>query len=148
MKKKTATTARMSSVLSSRRSRGPGWLVSMASAQAHLLPDFGHGRLGDRADALGPGGEDLVDGGRVGHQLEVALAGTLVARDDPVGQHLLHVDAAGPGGALALPQRLVVVAEGPLELAHVADLGPARVGAQDPLRGGDHGHDLLWGALR
>src|SRR6478752_4776446 len=100
MKKKTATTARMSSALSSRRSRGPGWLVSMASAQAHLLPDFGHGRLGDRADALGPVGEDPVDRRRIGHQLEIALARTLVARDDPVRQHSLHVDAARSGGAL------------------------------------------------
>ena len=40
-------------------------------------------------------------------------------------------------------QSLVVVAEEALELADVADLGPAGVGAHDPLRVGDHRHDLL-----
>ena len=81
--------------------------------------------------------------GRVRHQRQIAFAGVGVARDDPVGEDLLHVDAAGPRRPLALPQRLVVVAERALELADVADLGPARVGAQDPLRVGDHRHDLL-----
>src|SRR4029079_14246292 len=132
----TATTPRMSRMLRRRRSRGPGWAVSMASAQAHLLPDFGHGRLGDRADPLGSGGEDVVDLGRVGHQRHETLAGLGVTGDDPLGQHLLHVDTAGPRGALALPQRLVVVAERALELADVADLRPARVRPPEALRVG------------
>jgi DNA-binding Lrp family transcriptional regulator len=38
----------------------------MASAQAHLLPDLGHRRLGDGSDALRAGREDLVDPARVG----------------------------------------------------------------------------------
>ena len=37
---------------------------------------------------------------------------------------------------------LVVVAEEAVELADVADLGPAGIGPQDPLRVGDHRHDL------
>ena len=63
--------------------------------------------------------------------------------DDPIGQDALHVDAAGPGRPLALPELLEVGAEEAVELADVADLGPAGVGAQDPLRVGDHRHDLL-----
>src|SRR4029077_16522705 len=132
----TATTPRMSRMLRRRRSRGPGCAVSMASAQAHLPPNFGHGRLGDRADPLGSGGEDLVDLRRVGHQREETLAGVGVAGDDPLGEHLLHADPAGLGGALALPQPLVVAAEGALQLADVATLGPPRVGPQDALRVG------------
>src|SRR6476646_7172519 len=92
----TATTPRMSRMLRRRRSRGPGCAVSMASAQAHLLPDFGHGRRGDRADPLRPGGEDVVDLRRIGHQCEETLARIGVAGDDPLGEHLLHIDAAGP----------------------------------------------------
>src|SRR5690349_18680968 len=110
-------------MLRSRRSRGPGWAVSMASAQAHLLPDLVHGRLGLRLEAFRARREDLVDSVRLGHQLAVALARLSVPRDDPVGEHALVVDAAGPRGALAVPELLVVVAEEPLELADVADLG-------------------------
>src|SRR3954452_552392 len=105
----TATTPRTSRMLRRRRSRGPGCAVSMASAQAHLLPDFGHGGLGDRADPLRSCGEDVVDPLRLGHQLEESLAGAGIAGDDPLGEHLLHVDATRPRGALALPQGLVVV---------------------------------------
>src|SRR4249920_1103634 len=136
-------TPRMSSALSRRRSRGPGWTVSMASAQAHLLPDLGHRRLRDRPDALRTGGQDLVQARRLGHQLGIALAGISVAGDDPPGEDLLHVDATGPRRPFALPQVLVVVAEVGLELADVADLGSARVAPKDPLRVGDHRHDLL-----
>src|SRR3954471_16054238 len=139
----TATTPRTSRMLRSRRSRGPGRAVSMASAQAHLLPDFGHGRLGDRSDPLGPGRQDVVHLSRFGHQLEETLAGLGIAGDDPLGEYLLHVDAARSRGALALPQRLVVVAERTLELAHVAHLGPAGIRPQDPLRVRHHRHDLL-----
>src|SRR6476660_8608695 len=121
----------MSSALSRRRSRGPGWTVSMASAQAHLLPDLGHRRLGDRPDAFRTGGQDLVQARGFGHQLGIALAGLSVAGDDPPGEDLLHVDASGPRRSLAVPQVLVVDAEVGLELADVADLGPARVRPQD-----------------
>src|SRR3954468_7195164 len=130
----TATTPRTSRMLRSRRSRGPGRAVNMASAQAHLLPDFGHGRLGDRADPLGACSEDVVDPLRFGHQLEETLPRAGIARDDPLGEHLLHVDAARSRRALALPQRPVVVAERTLELAYVAHLGPARVRPQAPFR--------------
>src|SRR6478672_277882 len=133
----------MSSALSRRRSRGPGWTVSMASAQAHLLPDLGHGRLGDRPDAFRAGGQDLVQARRSGHQLGIALAGPSVTGDDPSGEDLLHVNAAGPCRSLAVPQLLVILAEVGLELADVADLGPARVAPQDPPGVGDHRHDLL-----
>ena len=105
----------------------------MASAQAHLLADLGHRGLGDRPEPLGAVLEDPVDPGRVGHQLEVALAGLGVVRDDPLGEQLLRVDAAGPRGPLAVPDLLVVVAEEAVELADVADLRAARVGPQDPL---------------
>ncbi|MGA7311496.1 MAG: hypothetical protein WBX05_21375, partial [Pseudolabrys sp.] len=66
----------------------------------------------------------------------------LVTPDDPLGQQLLGVDAAGPRRPLAVPDVLVVVAEEAVELADVADLGAARVSPQDPLRVGDHRHDL------
>src|SRR6266550_7080778 len=112
----------MSRALNRRRSRGPVWMFSIASAQAHLLPDVGHGRLGHRADALSAGGDDLVDPGWIGHQLRVSLTRSSVVGHDPVGEDLLHVDTAGPGGALAVPQVLVVGAEETLELADVADL--------------------------
>src|SRR5690349_25130693 len=110
-------------MLRSRRSRGPGWAVSMASAQAHLLPDLVHGRLGHRLEAFRARREDLVDSIRLGHQLAVALARLSVARDDPVGGHALVVDAAGAGGPLASHQLPVVVPEEPLDLADVAPLG-------------------------
>src|SRR6185503_20335874 len=106
----------MSRTLRSRRSRGPGWTFSMASAQAHLLPDLGHGRLGERTDPLRTGRHDLLDTPRVGHQLTVVLPRSGVASHDPVGQHALHVDAAGPRRSLAVPQLLVVLAEERLEL--------------------------------
>src|SRR5262245_46381726 len=109
-------------MLRRRRSRGPGWVVSMASAQAHLLPDLLQGRLGNRLEAFGARLEDLVDSVRIGHQLAVALAWLSVARHDPVGEHALVVDAAGAGRPLAVPQHFVVVAEEALELADVADL--------------------------
>ena len=82
----------------------------------------------------------MLDG--VGHQLGVALAGLCVVADDPLREQLLRVDAAGPGGSLAVPDLLEVVPEEAVELAHVADLGAARIGAQDALRVGDHAHDL------
>src|SRR4029078_11623399 len=118
MKKKTAITPRTRSALRSGRSRGPGTseAVMAPSAQAHLVPDLVHRRLGDRADSLRPGGEDLLDTLGVGHQVRVLLAGLGVVLDAPLRQKLLHVDAAGARRALAFPQRLVVVAECGLEL--------------------------------
>ena len=46
--------------------------------------------------------------------------------DDPLGQQLLRVDAAGPGRPLAVLDLEVVAAEEAVELADVADLGAAR----------------------
>jgi len=42
--------------------------------------------------------------------------------DDPFGQQLLGIDAAGPCGSLAVPDLLVVVAEMAVQLTDVADL--------------------------
>src|SRR6266496_20718 len=71
------------------------------------------------------------------------LAGAHIWRPFPgSGERLLRIDAAGPGGPLAVPDLIVVVPEEPVQLADVADLGPAGVRAQDPLRVGDHAHDL------
>jgi hypothetical protein len=78
----------------------------------------------------------------VGRQL-VSLASPGVVGDDPLGQQLLGVDAAGAGGSLALPDLLIVGAEMAVHLTDVADLRPARVGPHDPLRVGHHRHDLL-----
>ncbi len=90
-----------------------------------------------------PSLEDPVDAGRVGHQLRVAFASLGVVVDDPVGEQALRIDAAGPGGPLAVPDLFVVVAERAVELADVADLRPARVRSEDALGVGDHRHDLL-----
>ena len=98
---------------------------------------------GLRPQPVGARLEDPVDLVRVGQQLQVALAGRGVAGDDPVRQQLLGIDAAGPGGPLAVLDLLPVRAEEAVELADVAHLGAARVGPQDPLRVRDHGHDLL-----
>ena len=53
--------------------------------------------------------------------------------DDPLGQQLLRVDAPGARRALAVLDLEVVAAEEPMQLAHVADLRPARIGALDAL---------------
>ena len=46
--------------------------------------------------------------------------------DDSLGEQLLGVDAAGPGGALAVLDLQVVVAEVAVQLADVADLRASR----------------------
>src|SRR5262245_7092582 len=56
---------------------------SIISTEAHLLADLGHRLGGDDPGSCGAGGEDLVDPRRVGHELEVALAGRRVVLDDP-----------------------------------------------------------------
>ena len=78
------------------------------------------------------------------------MAGSLPARhaapasaeevDDPLGEQLLGVDAAGSRGPLAVLDLKVVAAEEAVELADVADLRPARIGALDAQRVGDHAH--------
>ena len=60
----------------------------------------------------------------------------------------LGVDAAGSRGPLAILDLEVVGAEEPMQLADVADLGPARVGALDAQRIGDHVHDDLPDLIR
>src|SRR6476646_6016702 len=136
----TVPRARMAPIR--RRSRLPGRKSIMALAKPHLLADLGHGGLGERAHALGALVEDAGDARRVRHELHVPLAWLGVVADDPVGQQLLGVDAPGPRGPLALPDLVVVVPEEPVELAHVADFWPARIGSQDALGVGDHRHDL------
>ena len=94
-------------------------------------------------EPLGAGTEHLLDVAGPRLELAATLAGLGEVREHPVGEQPLRVDAAGARGALALPDRLVVVrAEDPVQLADVADLGPAGVGAQDALGVGDHAHDL------
>src|SRR5262249_27301969 len=141
--------------------RAPGWrrtsVVLEASAgrtpatplaEAHLLADLGHRLCGYGCDTVCARREDLVDPSRIGLELEVALPCARVVAHDPIREQPLHVDATGPCRALAVPQVLVVIAEETLQLADVADLRAARVRTQDPLRVGDHRHDLLADELR
>ena len=107
-----------------------------ADRRAHL----GHRGVQDRPHLGGARGQRLLDDRRVGLELEPALAHRPEVLDDPFGQQLLRVDAAGARGALAVLDLEVVVAEEPMQLAHVADLRPARIGALDAQRVGDHAH--------
>ena len=73
-------------------------------AQAHLAVDFVDGRLGPRGcSRSAPASRMPIDLCRVGHQLQVALPGGRIVPDDPIREQLLGVDAAGAGGALAVP---------------------------------------------
>src|SRR5688572_8335793 len=104
--KNRTTVARTRMAPMSRRSRVA---VPRASIMAgslpkpHLLADFGHRRLGERAGPLGTVVEDPRDAGWVGHQLGVALAGLRVVADDPFREEPLRVHAAGARGPLAVP---------------------------------------------
>src|SRR5262245_8000788 len=142
MTKTSATTASTSRIRTSWRSRGSSRLSSIddpssgpAGAgvpavgfmvvrpmrvlpKAHPLADLGHRRLGHRAEAIGAHLEDAFDLGRVGQQLEVALASGCVVADDPLREQLLRVDAAGPGGALPVLDLFPVLAEEAVQLAH------------------------------
>src|SRR5450631_370622 len=108
-----------------------GSVMAWTSAEPHLDVHIGQGGLGQRLEPGGSGRQDLVDLVGLGDQLQVALAGRRVVRDDSLGQQALGVDAARSGGPLALPDLLVVGAEMAMELAHVAHGRPARIGPQD-----------------
>ena len=102
--------------------------------------DLGHGGVQDRPHLRGAGGQRVLDDGRVGRQPVALGAHRPEELDDPLGEQLLGVDAAGAGGPLAVLDLEVVVAEEAMQLAHVADLGAARIGALDAQRVGDHAH--------
>ena len=87
--------------------------------------------------------EDAFDQRRVRDQLAEPLPGRRVVGHDPIGQKLLRIHATGARGSLALPDLLEVGPEEAVQLADVAHLRAARVGAQDPFRVGHHRRDLL-----
>src|SRR6185369_1042498 len=112
-------------------------------AQPHPAADVVHRRGRLRGEPVGAVLENRVELGGPGHEVQVALPGRRVVGDDPLGQQPLRVDTARPCRPLAVPDLFVVEAEEPVELADVADLRPAGLGPQDPLRVGDHRHDLF-----
>src|SRR6188768_229191 len=118
MKKRT-TVASTRIAPARRRSRLVGRRSSIIgrSAEPHLLADFGHRGLRDRPDPFGALLEDPIDALGIGHELAVALAGLGVVGQHALEEQPLRVDAPRPSVPLALPDLLVVVAEGAMELA-------------------------------
>src|SRR6266536_3798405 len=90
------------SLLVTERNR-PQPCVDPRLAEAHPLADVGHRFSSPRAEAFGPGFQDRGDPVRVRHEIHVSLASRRVVLDDPIGEQLLRIDAAGPGGPLAVP---------------------------------------------
>jgi len=95
-------------------------------------------------ELLGTSLQDVLDQPWFGLELLIALACLPKVAQHPLQQKFLGVDAAGPSGALAIPDVFVVIgAEDPVQLTHVANLWPPGVSAALPLRVCDHAHDLF-----
>ncbi len=94
----------------------------------------------DRPHLFRSGGKRLLDHRGVGREPRTLGSHRREVLDDPLGQQLLRVDAPGARRALAVLDLEVVAAEEAVQLADVADLGTAGIGALDALWVGDHAH--------